>query len=151
MNPFEALAEAQVAKVVRRKEAAVEKRRATMAAKAVQRLEEREALGRSYKAETKRAREKVYAENRHGFDLYHLERTLADFGVNDAKAIVEHVRSLGWLEDADGEARFCAVRIVGERVAQIITDMGKDPLDDPLPPRTNAFFACRTHIMEAGR
>lgn len=151
MNPFEALAEAQVAKVVRRKEAAAEKRRATMAAKAAERREERDVLGRSYAADLKRAREKAFNENRHGPDLVRLQADMGRFGAGDAATIVEHARSLTWLQDADADARFWAVRIVGERVAAIMVEAGKDPLDDPLPPKTNVFHTCRDHIMGAGR
>lgn len=151
MNPFEALGEAQVAKVVRRKEAAADKRRATMAAKAAERREEREVLGRFYAAETRRAREKVFAENPHGRQLQALEAAMAGYGIGDGAAIMDHVYGLAWLGHANGEARFWAIRIVRERIDRILTDMGKDPLDDPLPPKTNTFHACRAYIMEAGR
>ena len=76
---------------------------------------------------------------------------MVGFGAEDARAILAHVQSLPWIEHADADARFWAIRIVRERVDRIMTDMGNDPLDDPLPPKSNTFHACRTHIMEAGR
>jgi hypothetical protein len=148
-NPFEALAEAQIAKPVKRQQAATAKRLKTLLSKKEVAFAEKSAIRNVYHRQKAADQARAMATNRHGPELAKLAAVLDGFGMHRSAAMVAHVGSCKWLAEADSDARYWAVALVGYRIAAIRRAAGLLELDDPLPPHVNAFLRCRDIIRDA--
>jgi hypothetical protein len=80
----------------------------------------------------------------HGGRTRRLLSFLQDMTLADGRALVDHITTEGWLDEADREARADALSLIGVRITHLRERAGLAPFDDPLPgsPR-NVFLVIR--------
>lgn len=110
-------------------------------------MAERNRVSAQYRALKRIERTKTLAQEPRLRDfLKYLRRV----GPEDGDEMVEAVAE-SWLPKATADVRYFALHLIGRRSDKIRQSLGLSPLDDPLPPETNAFFRAREILVPGGR
>lgn len=139
MNPFLKLGEQRPPAVVRARQRAAEKRRATAAQKAADKAAaEREDLFRLWRKWRKERLEALLA-GPHGEAVSKLVAFLKAMTLTDGARLVEHVRTAGW-ERTDADTKFEILSLINAAITALRERAELPPFDDPLPGATPTTF-----------
>lgn len=150
MNPFEALASAQMVAATKAKHRAAEKREARVKvvrsdADAPMKLSEMEQAQadqstqmRAYRA-WHRAEAKVI-EDRHGDDWRALVRVLRALSIDNGDELIAHVRAAAWLHGADLHTRRVVLRTIANAIIKARLENGYAPMSDSLMDEPPTVF-----------
>ena len=131
MNPFEALADAQIANPVKSRLKAAETRR-DKRARAEKELAEDEILTRQWR---RWRREKLDAllAGRHGADIKGLIRFMDTMTLSSAPALLTLIERAAWIRNLSEDERHDLLTVIGSRITRLRIKAGLPPFDDGLP------------------
>lgn len=144
-NPFEALAEAQIANPVKSKLRAIETRR-TNKARAEKELEEEDILARQWK---RWRREKLDAllAGYHGKEIRGLIRFMDTMTLSSAPGLIKLVERSAWIQELSPDARYDLLRVISNKITRLRTKAGLPAFDDSLPGEPPKAFEQIKELM----
>ena len=131
MNPFEALAEAQIPAPVKARAAAVERRRAR-AAQAERDLRDEQILLKSYRA-WKRAKRDALLSGPHRREVRGLIRFIESMTLSSAPALIALIERAAWIRTMTADERHDLFGIVARGITRCREKAGLPPFDDEIP------------------
>lgn len=133
---FEELADAQTPAPVKRKLDAAEKR-VRAREQAEKDLKEQEQLSKSYR-KWRRGQREALLSGPHGKDVRGIVAFLDTMTLSSAPALIELVRTSGWIGRLSRDERHVLLRIVNARIVKMRREAGLPELDDAIwdqPPK----------------
>lgn len=131
MNPFEAIADAQIPAPVKAKAVAVEKRRARSAA-AEKEMKDAQILSKAYQA-WKKAKRNVLLTGPHGREVKGIISFLDSMTLSSAPALIRMIEQSRWIQSLSRDERHDLFGIVARGVARCREKAGLQPYEDEIP------------------
>lgn len=108
---------------------------------------ERQRLNKSYRLSVSKERlETLQVEPR----LMDFLRYLRTVKPDDGDELIDQIRS-SWLPKSVQPVRIFALRLVARHCDRLNRQVGREALDDPIPPETSVYFEARTLLHAGGR
>lgn len=148
MNAFAAYASQAIPPSVQRRQAKREEAEAKAPSALEQKMEEKQRLTKLYKAWQREVRTATLAlEPR----LRAFHRYLRTVKPEQGDELLEQIRISPWLTKADQSVRIFALRLIDRHANRLARQIGREPLDDPMPPETSVYFEARALLHAGGR
>ena len=112
-------------------------------------IDEKQRLGRLYRARQKLEILRACSDPDHGDDVKLLMRSLRQYTINDADLMIDFVKheAVRWLRSAPEDIRALALRLIDNRIIAIRERAGLEPFDDPMPwQKNNVFLRCKREL-----
>lgn len=110
-------------------------------------MAEKQRLSRAYKVWQRAVREETIAVEPR---LKNFIRYLRTVKPEEADEMLAEVRG-SWLPTSCVAVRLLALRLIARHCDRLNRRAGNEPLNDPLPPETNAYFKARAILYAGGR
>ena len=143
MNAFASYADKAMQPAAKRKAAEAEKPPSALDLK----MGEKQRLNKAYRAWQRDHRAAVIEGEPRLRDFHrYLRKVTADQG----DELIEQV-TVSWLRDSTQDVRIFALRLIDRHANKLARRMGREALDDPMPPETSVYFKARELLHPGGR